>query len=62
MAKKERKSRQTSLIEPKPRFTNTEVLQAAQDYGLKGTYAQVYAALRSIRTIEAMGLVVSAKK
>lgn len=56
---KRKKPVQTSLIERGSRFSHTEVLQFANEHGLKGDYKQVYNALRAVRYVEALGFTVS---
>lgn len=55
------KRKQTSLVEKKSRFTNTEVIQFGAKYSVKGTYKQVYDVLRAVRFVEAAGFVVTKK-
>lgn len=55
------KQKQRSLLPKKVRFTNTEVIELVSKYGLKGTYKQLYDALRHIRALEALGFTVTKK-
>lgn len=58
---KAKKPRQTSLIEKKPRLSNTDVLILMQEHDVKGTYQEVYAIAKAKMFLESKGFSVSKK-